>query len=111
MLKKELLFLPAIILMGVLDWLTTVTAILFFGATETNPLFSGLTRSSMIIFSVVKLSAVILVGFTFYIAAAISRSTINHRHLTERLLNGGYSLTFLTLTVLVANNMIAVFRL
>jgi hypothetical protein len=100
MLKKELLFFSAIILMGFLDWLTKV-----------NPLLSGLTRSSMILFSAVKLSAVVLAGFAFYKAAAISRPTNNDWHFTKRFLDGGYSLTFLALIAVVANNMIAVFRL
>jgi hypothetical protein len=111
MLKKELVFFSAIILLGFLDWLTTVTGVLFFGAAEVNPLLSGLTRSSMLLFSVVKLSAVVLIGFAFYKAAAISKSTTNDWHFPGRLLDGGYSLTFLALTAVVANNMIAIFRL
>jgi hypothetical protein len=111
MLKKELLFFFAIILMGFLDWLTTVIGVFFFGATEVNPLLSGLTKSSMILFSAVKLSAVVLAGFALYKAAAISRPTNNDWHFTKRFLDGGYSLTFLALTAVVANNMIVVFRL
>jgi hypothetical protein len=110
MLKKELLLFSAIILLGVLDWLTTVTGVFFLGAAEANPLLSGLTKSSMIIFSVVKLSAVLLVGFAFYRALEISKSRTNDWHLTKRFLYGGYSVTFLVLTGVVASNMIAIFR-
>ena len=109
--KQELMVFSAIILMGFLDWLTTVTGVLFFGATEVNPLLSGLTRSSMILFSAIKLSAVVLAGFTFYKAAAITRLTTTDWHFTKRFLDGGCSLTFLALTTVVANNMITVFRL
>jgi hypothetical protein len=110
MLKKEFLLFSAIILLGFLDWLTTVTGMFFYGAAEVNPLLSGLTRSSMILFSVVKLSAVVLIGFTFYKAAAISKSGTNDWHFTKRFLYGGYSLTFFALTAVVASNMIAIFR-
>jgi hypothetical protein len=110
MLKKELLLFSAIILLGFLDWLTTVTGVIFFGAAEANPLLSGLTKSSIILFSVVKLSAVLLIGFAFYKATAISKSGTNDWHLTRRFLYGGYSLTFLALTAVVASNMIAIFR-
>jgi len=110
-LKKELLFLSAVILMGFLDWLTTVTGVFCFGATEVNPLLSGLTRSSMILFSAVKLSTVVLVGLAFYKASAITKSATDNWQLGTRFLNGGYSLTFLALTIVVANNMITVFRL
>jgi polyferredoxin len=110
MLKKELIFFSAIIIVGFLDWLTTVTGVFFYGATEVNPLLCGLTKSSMILFSIVKLSAVVLIGFAFYKAAAISKSRTNDWHFTKRFLYGGYSLTFLALTVVVASNMITIFR-
>ena len=110
MLKKELLLFSVIILLGFLDWLTTVTGLFFLGATEVNPLLSGLTKSSMILFSVVKLSAVLLIGFAFYKAAAISKSRTNDSVFATRFLYGGYSLTFLMLTVVVTSNMIVVFR-
>jgi hypothetical protein len=111
MLKKELVFFSAIITVGFLDWLTTVTGVLFTGATEVNPLLSGLTRSSMLLFSLVKLSAVVLIGFAFYKAAAISTRLTSDWHFTKRFLDGGYSLTFLAITAIVANNMITIFRL
>jgi hypothetical protein len=110
MLKKEPLLFSAIILLGFLDWLTTVTGVLFFGAAEANPLLSGLTESNMILFSVVKLSAIVLMGFAFYKAAVISKSRTNDWHFTKRFLYGGYSLTFLALTAVVASNMVAIFR-
>ena len=91
--KKEILILLAIILVGLIDWLTTVTGILFFGATEVNPLLSGLTRSSLILFSVVKLGAVVMVGFVFYKAVAISRP-LTDWHFTKNFLLGGYSIAF-----------------
>jgi hypothetical protein len=110
MLKKELIFLSAIILLGVLDYLTTVTGLFFFGASEVNPLLSGLIKSSMLLFSIAKLSAVALVGLAFYKAVAICESRTNDWKFTKRFLYGGYSLTFLTLTAIVANNAITIFR-
>ena len=109
MLKKELLFFTAITLMGILDWLTTVAGVLFFRATEINPLLSGLTQSSIVLFSVVKLSAVILAGIAFHKAAALSKPATSDWHFTSTFLNGGRSLAFLALTAVVANNMIAFF--
>jgi len=109
--RKELIFFSAIMLMGFLDWLTTVSGVLFFGAAEVNPLVSGLTRSSMLLFSAAKLTAVVLAGFAFYKAAALSRPGANGWHFTNRFLNGGCSLTVLALTALVVNNMIVICRL
>jgi len=109
--KKELFFFSAIIAMGLLDWLTTVTGVLFTGAKEVNPLLSALTQSNMLLFSLVKLSAVVLIGLAFYKAASISNRSASDWHLTKRFLDGGYSLTFLAITAVVANNMITIFRL
>ena len=108
MFKKELLFFSTIILMGFIDWLTTVGGILFFGAKEINPLLSGLTQSSLLLFSTVKLSAIIFAGFAFYKAGAISKPMANDWHFTGRFLDGGYVLTLLALTAVVANNIIAI---
>ncbi|HMK94839.1 MAG TPA: DUF5658 family protein [Candidatus Limnocylindrales bacterium] len=110
MLRKELIFFLAIVLLGFLDWLTTVTGLFFCGATEANPLLSGLTKSSMMLFSLVKLSAVLLIGFAFYEAATISAHATNDWRFVKRLVDGGYSLTFLALTAVVASNMLAIFR-
>jgi hypothetical protein len=110
MLKKSQLFFLAIILLGFLDWLTTTIGILFSGSVEINPLLSGITRSSMFIFSLVKFSAVILAGCAFYKAEAIYEHTINHWHYTKSFLYGGFSLTFLGFTAVVASNMLVLLK-
>jgi hypothetical protein len=111
MVKKEFIFLSAIILVGFIDWLTTVTGVLFFGATEVNPMLSGLTKSSMILFSAVKLSAVVFVALAFYTATTISKSHNDGWRLTKRFLYGGYLLTLLMLTAVVSSNMITLLRI
>lgn len=111
MVKKELIFLCAIVLVGFIDWLTTVTGVIFFGATEVNPMLSGLTKSSLILFSAVKLSAVVIVGLAFYAATAICKSQTDGWRLTKRFVYVGYSLTFLMLTAVVSSNMITLFRI
>lgn len=110
MLKKGLLILLAIILLGFLDWLTTIIGILFHGSVEINPLLSGIARSSMFIFSLVKLSTDILAGCAFYKAEAIYEHTMNHWHYTKSLLYGGFSLMFLTFTTVVASNMLVLLK-
>lgn len=110
-MKKELLLLSAIIVLGCLDWLTTVTGVVYFGATEVNPLLSGLTTSSMVLFSAVKLSTVAIVGLAFYKATAINKSEASNWQFGTKFLTGGYSLTFLVLTIVVVNNIATVFRL
>jgi hypothetical protein len=102
---------PCIILisLGLADWLTTIIGIINFGATETNPLLSTLTQSNLIAFSIIKLSATLLVGALFYKASQIEMPTANLQ-LGKRFLQSGYFLSLTLLTVVVTNNVIMVVR-
>ncbi len=106
--KKDLFFIT-IVMVGFLDWLTTEVGVVFCGAQELNPLLSGFT-SSMVLFSVVKMSAVVLTGLAFYKAANMANSNPG-LGLTSRFLDGGYLFTFLALAFVVSNNVIAVLSL
>jgi Domain of unknown function (DUF5658) len=94
-----------------LDWLTTVVGLLFSGGTELNPVLSGLTKSSMLVFSGAKLTGVALAGFAAYKATDITINAKNDWHLTKKFVNGGISIIVFSLIVVVANNMIVVFKL
>jgi len=109
--RKDLWFCAALILMGFLDWLTTMIGVLYFGATETNPLIAGLTQSSMLIFSAVKLSAVSLAGFVFYKAGAMGRNAGQTPCFATMFLDSGYAVSLLALTAFVINNITVLFRL
>ena len=108
---KALIFFTVVILLGFMDWLTTVVGLLFCGGTELNPVLSGLTKSNMIVFSATKLAAVMLTAFAAYKAVNLTKNTKNSWHLTNKLINGGIALTVLALSVVVANNMMIVFKL
>ena len=108
MVKKEILFCTTIILIGTLDWLTTLVGVVFFGATETNFLLAGLTRSNMLLFSAVKLSAITLTGLIFYKAETKAKLTNQITPLAKKFLTSGYAICLLTLTIVVANNFSAI---
>jgi hypothetical protein len=108
--RKEVLFCTTLILIGSIDWLTTTIGVVFFGATETNPLLAGLTQSNMLIFSAVKLSAVILAGLVFYKAETKTKISNQVSPFAKNLLNSGYVISLFTLTALVANNITAIVR-
>jgi hypothetical protein len=110
MFKKELLFCSVLILMGILDWLTTVTGILCFGVVEINPLFAGLTKVNILVYSGIKLSIVVLVGFLFHKADKIEKMLRGNSHLGKRFLQSGYFVSLMTLTVAVTSNIITVVR-
>ncbi|MCW4002708.1 MAG: DUF5658 family protein [Candidatus Bathyarchaeota archaeon] len=102
-MKKDILFLSAIILVGLMDLLTTVVGITFFGATETNPLLAGIAGTNMILMSVIKLIAVTATGLAFYKAIGLSKGL--NGGLTKRFVDAGFSFTFIGLTVVVISNL------
>jgi hypothetical protein len=94
--------------MGFLDWLTTVLGVLYFGAVEINPLFAGIIDLNILVFSGIKLSAAVLIGFLFYKGYAINKTSGVNLHLGKLCLCSGYFASLMALTVVVANNIIAV---
>jgi hypothetical protein len=110
MFKKELVFCLSLILMGFLDWLTTIIGILYFGAIEINPLFAGMTKASILAYSGIKLSVVVLTGFLFYKADRIEKMLRGNSHFGRRFLELGYSVSFMTLTFVVASNIMTVVK-
>ena len=110
MVKKEVLLCAAIILMGTLDWLTTLVGIVFFGATETNPLLASLTQSNMFLFSAVKLSAITLTGLLFYRAETKTKLTSQISPFAKKFLNSGYIISLFTLMAVVLNNFAAIVK-
>jgi type III secretory pathway component EscU len=108
---KAFVVLAIVFLLGYLDWLTTVYGLIFCGGTELNPVLSGLTKSSMLVFSAVKLTAVSLAALAAYKAADISKNAKTNWRFTNKFVNGGISLLVIALSIVVANNMMVVFRL
>ncbi len=107
---KAFLFLGVVFLMGYLDWLTTVTGLLQ-GGVELNPLLAGLTQQSLMLFSLAKLSVVAFAAFAAFKAADIAKRAKGRLHLTNKLVNAGFSVTVLALGVVVMNNVVVVFKL
>ena len=94
-MKKELVFSSTMIAVG---------------AAEANPILTGLTTSSLLLFSMVKLSVVVIAGLTFSKAVSVSESTTCSSNFTKGFLYGGYSLTVLTLLAIVSSNIFVLFR-
>jgi len=96
--------------MDTLDWVTTVTGTLWFGAVEVNSLFAGSTQTNILFFSVVKLTVVVLAGCLFYKADKIAEVIKSNWHLGKRVLEARYAVALVALTVAGTNNMITVAR-
>lgn len=108
--KKEFLIFVSIMLLGTFDWLTTLAGILFFGATELNPLLANLTKTNMILFSIVKFATITFASLAFYKAVCLTNQKGNDWCFIKRFLNGGFSMTFLLLTAVVGSNMITLIK-
>lgn len=106
MAKKELILCSTLIFIGLLDWLTTILAIVFFGATETNPLLVGMTQTNLILFSFTKISAVTLTGIVFYKALTTAKLAQQITPFTKKFLKSGYTIALVALAILVSNNLI-----
>jgi hypothetical protein len=101
-----------LVLMGYMDWLTTIIGIFYFGAVEVNPLFAELTRTNLVAFTAIKLMTTIFVGLFYYLGERMlvrlkdrkSRSFLCARII----LRGGYVVVTAILLSAVLNNIIVI---
>jgi hypothetical protein len=102
-------FCFTLVLLGVLDWLITTVGVLFCGAQEVNPILTGLTQSNMMLFSIVKLSATVVIGLLFYQGGTWAGN--ENGCLASRFLFSGYLMALVPLTAVVTNNIVAIIGL
>jgi hypothetical protein len=102
------------ILMGSMDWLTTIIGIFYFGAVEGNPFLAEIARTSLPAFTAIKLSTTIIVGLLFYKAEKTLLRTPDKNRLSFRctriILRGAYIAATVFLLIAVLNNLIVVAR-
>ena len=98
----------ALVLMGTMDWLTTIIGITYFGAVENNPFMASLTGTSLVTFTAVKLTTTIFVALLFYKAEktllVTSDKTSRSFMLTRVVLRAAYVMATVLLLAAVANN-------
>jgi len=56
----------ALVVAGLLDLLTTIVGIVFFGAVESNPFIAGIAGASLPAFTVIKIATTACLGLMFY---------------------------------------------
>jgi hypothetical protein len=95
-----------------MDWLTTIIGIAYFGAVESNPFMAGLTSTSLITFTAVKLTTTALVALLFYKAEKTLLVTADKNNrsfmLTRMVLRTAYIIATVLLLVAVVNNLVIV---
>lgn len=102
----------ALVLMGLMDWLTTTIGIFYCGAVESNPFIAGIAGSSLPAFTVVKLSATLFAGLLFYQGERLLFGTQDKTKLSFKcariMLRGAYIAATVFLLMAVVNNLIVV---
>jgi hypothetical protein len=103
-----------LVLMGSIDWLTTVIGIVYFGAVEGNPFLAGIARTSLPAFTAIKLSTTIIIGLLFYNAEKIlprspDKSAWSYR-CARIVLRIGYAVAMALLLAAVVNNLLVVVK-
>lgn len=104
----------AILLMGSMDWLTTVIGINYFGAVEANPFIANIAHQSLPAFTVVKLLTTLIVGLIFYQAnkclLKTNDKTTKSFKWTRLILRTAYIGATAMLLVAVINNLLIVIQ-
>jgi hypothetical protein len=104
----------SLILVGSMDWLTTIIGIVYFGAVEDNPFLAEIARISLPAFTAIKLSTTIIVGLLFYKAEKTLLRTPDKNsrsfQCTRIILRGTYIAATVFLLITVLNNLIVVAR-
>ena len=66
--KLNVIATLVIVVMGCMDWLTTIIGVSSANASEVNPVLSGIVSTNLTVFTVIKLSATLMIALSFYIA-------------------------------------------
>jgi hypothetical protein len=102
----------SLLLMGSLDWLTTIIGIAYFGAVEGNPFLADITGTSLALFTAVKISATIVIGLLFYKAEKTLLKTVDIKTRSFKwacvMLRSTYIIATMFLLLAVLNNIIVV---
>jgi hypothetical protein len=109
-LKSDVFPSFILILMGSIDCLTTVIGVLYFGASELNPLMTGIVSTNIVAFLALKISATFLIGFTYILAKRSLNRILNKESksfkYSNRVLKIAYTGLMVFLLIVILNNLI-----
>ncbi len=107
-LKAELFPSLLLILLGSIDAVTTVVGVIYFGASELNPLMTGIVNTNIMAFLVLKVSATFLIGFTYILAKRTLNKSLNKEtrafRYSNKLMKTAYAGLMVFLLITVINN-------
>jgi hypothetical protein len=108
--KANILPSFVLLLMGTMDCVTTVIGVLFYGATETNPIMVGVINSNIAVFTVLKLTATFCIAGTYTLSKIMLDRTVDKSTRSFRIGNVFVKAIFASiaifLIVVVVNNFV-----
>ena len=102
----------ALVVAGMLDLVTTIVGIVFFGAVESNPFVASIAGASLPAFTAVKIATTACLGFLFYkgehLLLAVQDKATRSFKCTNVLLKGACVAATGFLLFAVVNNLVVV---
>ena len=102
----------ALVVAGMLDLLTTIVGIMFFGAVESNPFIASIAGASLPAFTAIKIATTACLGFLFYkgesLLLAVQDKATRSFKCTNVMLKGACLAATGFLLFAVVNNLIVV---
>ena len=109
-LKSEVFPSFLIILLGSIDCITTFVGVMYFGASEINPFMTSIVSSSIAGFLALKISATLLIGFTYIYAKRTLNKELDKNtrafKVSCKVMRGAYAGIMIFLIITVINNFI-----
>jgi hypothetical protein len=107
--KLNIIASLVIVVMGCMDWLTTVIGVSSFNASEVNPFLSGIVSTNLLVFTIIKLSATAAIALSFYMAYNNLLKVKDQLTLTFKLTNYTLKTAYIAvaafLAIIVMNNL------
>jgi hypothetical protein len=100
-LKGAVLPSTLLVLMGIMDCITTAIGVGYYGAVEVNPVMAGVV-SNVPLFMVLKLTATFCIGGTCLLANKILNTTKDKTTRSFRVGNIGIKITYIGLVAFMA---------
>jgi uncharacterized membrane protein len=110
MSKVSLIPSVLLVILGILDCLTTMIGVQWLGTTEKNPIMATLVNTNLAAFAAVKIAATIFVAFTYLLANRILMKTKEKNSksfvFTSKFMKIAYLGITAFLVTVIANNLI-----
>jgi hypothetical protein len=110
LIKIQTVICSVLILLGVVDLLTTVVGVTGKGVIEANPIFAALTQTNILGFIGIKILTVIFTGFMFLGASKMAKAPSSN-FVGKYFMTSASIASCFVMTAVVANNVLVLFKI